>query len=207
MGIFNAILIYFVIFQPDPNVSYAVTMGQLVHYPYSSDILFSGKEISVSLDVSAGYASSIIMGGAPSLRYRQKIGKYITGFSMISINQSTALNGEINRPFCLLNQSVYFHADLSYLYFYELSDKYSIYSGNAVLIKPFMWGRNISPFLGLVIRGTLLDFPDNINDVKFAYHFHSIWGITFSYRIMRLTFSGETSRENLSWGLSAGVNW
>ena len=207
MGIFNILLIYFAIFQPDPNVSYAMTMGQLLHMPYSSDINFENHEINTGVDISAGYASSIIMAGAPGITYRQRIGDYITGISAFAFGDAAAFSLQVNKDFSVLHREIYCRGDIAYLQFYELSDRYRMYSGNTAIVKPFLWGNNISPFIGAGIRVVYTDFPHNISSDRLNAGMHLLYGITADFSIIRLNLSNEISRSNTSLSLSLSFVW
>lgn len=207
MALLNTLMIYFIIFQPDPNASYALTMGQLMHMPYSSDINFSNYEINIGVDIGAGYASSIIMGGAPGITYRQRVGEYITGFSAFAFGDAAAFSMQLNSNFPLMKRKVFWRSDISYLQFHDLSDKYSMYAGNAAMIIPFKWGNYVSPFIGTGIRIVYSDFPENISSDHINADMHFVYGMTINISIVYFNISAEVSNAVLGWGANTGVNW
>lgn len=207
MALLNALMIYFIIFQPDPNASYAFTMGQLMHMPYSSDINFRNHEINTGVDISAGYASSIIMAGAPSITYRQRLGNYITGISAFAFGDAAAFSLQLNKHFASMSRKIFWRSDISYLQFHELSDKYRIYSGNAAIIMPFKWGNYVSPFIGAGVRFVFSDFPEHISYDRMNADLHLLYGITTNINILYVNISAEASNAVLGWGINAGINW
>lgn len=207
MALLNTLMIYFIIFHPDPDASYSLTMGQLMHMPYSSDINFRNHEINMGVDISAGYASSIIMGGAPGITYRQRFGEYITGISAFAFGDAAAFSIQLNSNYVLMKRQIFWRSDISYLQFHDLADQYRMYSGNGAIIKPFLWGNNISPFIGAGIRLMYSDFPSNISSDRLNAGMHILYGITADFSIIRFNISNEISRSNTSLSLSISFIW
>jgi hypothetical protein len=208
-GLFNALMIWFAILNPEPHHSYLSHLGSLSLPSSSLGLCENDKrriELGAGLKVSSGRFGQLGLGGAANFSLKFRLPKRY--FCEIHITDQSDEEQHYGLTFLGLGIEKYFEwkskdfrgrCSFSYMYYYELSDKYTFTNINAEILKPFHWGKYFQPYIGLQGEIGRCGFPKNISsDALMGFSLKLISGINFQYKWFNSCFSLAINRGNVS---------
>ncbi|MCK4225422.1 hypothetical protein KAX29_00860 [candidate division WOR-3 bacterium] len=208
-GLFNALMIWFTILNPEPHHSYLSHLGSLSLPSGSLGLCENDKrkvELGTGLKVSSGRFGELGIGATAnfSLKFRLPQ-RYFGEIHIADLSDEkqpyslTFLGLGIGKYFEWKNKDFRTRFSFSYMYYYELSDKYTFTNINVEILKPFHWGKYFQPYIGIQGEIGHCGFPENISsNALLGFSPKIISGINFQYKWFNSCFSLVVNRGNFS---------
>ena len=208
-ALFNALMIWFTILNPEPHHSYLSHLGSLSLTSNSLGLYGNDKrsiELGTGLKVSFGRFGELGSGVASNFSLKCRLSRRDFGEFHITDQSDekqpyglTFFGLGIGRYFKWKNKDFRTRFSFSYMYYYELSDKYTFANVNVEILKPFHWGKYFQTYIGLQGEIGRCGFPKNISsDALMGFSPKLISGINFQYKWFNSCFSLVVNRGNFS---------
>lgn len=212
-GLFDALMIWFAILNPEPHHSYLSHLGSLSLPSSSLGLYGSDKrrvELGTGLKLSSGRFGELGLGGAANFSLKFRLPQRY--FGEIHITDQSDEKQPYGLTFLGLGIGKYFEwkkrnfrgrCSFSYMSYYELSDKYTFTNINAEILRPFHWGKYFQPFIGLQGEIGRCGFPKNVSsDALMGFSLKLVSAIDFQYKWFNSCLSFIVNQGNISPALS-----